>query len=424
MNVKRFVAESFHDACQKIRDELGPDAMIIQTSKVKVGGFLGLFGRWMYEVIAQAAPVSSRMLGGDGSTDAAPVTDLPAGPPPAPPPVALAAPALSMDDVAMIRHELAELRRKVDTLAPAAVALPTAPPPSAPAPGAPPPPLVGVESPTIEVLARPSTTESVALGEMMDLLTRAELDPTLTGKIRSHLLESTPVDDLENLRNLKDRVVDYLSQSLVGHTGIRVVDGQKAKAVAMIGPTGVGKTTTLAKLGAGLKFNMNLDVAFLTVDTYRIAAPEQLKKYAEILDVPIEVVFRPENMIEAIQAFSDKDVILIDTAGRNPKNRADMQDLRAFLDCGYPIESFLVLSATTKYSDMVSIQDDFRDLGASNLIVTKLDETACYGGMISLLSQLKKGVSYVTTGQNVPEDIQPATPAQLARLLFEKRLVA
>src|SRR5262249_55699998 len=150
---------------------------------------------------------------------------------------------------------------------------------------------------------------------------------------------------------LKDRVIEYLSRSLAVHQGIHVPRGSKPKVVAMVGPTGVGKTTTLAKLGAGLKFNLDLNVGFLTLDTYRIAAPEQLKKYGEIIDVPVEVVFRPENLAEAIEAYSDKDVILIDTAGRNSKNRSDMLDLRRFLDCGIPVETYLVLSANTKYSD-------------------------------------------------------------------------
>jgi flagellar biosynthesis protein FlhF len=138
--------------------------------------------------------------------------------------------------------------------------------------------------------------------------------------------------------------------------------------------------------------------------------------------VPVEVVFQPEMLSEAVKAYADKDVVLIDTPGRSPKNRSDMLDLRRFLDSGVQIEVYLVLSANTKYSDLVETLESFKDLAPTNLILTKLDETSSFGSVISMLSRCKKGVSYVTTGQSVPDDIMPASPTKLARLLFEKRV--
>ena len=507
MIVKKFVGDSFHEACQKIKDELGSDAMILQTNRVKVGGFLGFFGRWVFEVIAQAsAPAAATSApgnpaamtavagagagaagqnsggqnsGGQNSGSWGPVNPgsgpafAPMNPgsgpggqymhaPPhlavvqphafnaalAQPPVGLVSPGADpglhslhqQGDMSMIRRELDDLKTKIDLLVTAQLSQRAQVAQSGvaangwgqSAPQAPAPLPTGAaglaadlrSGNVIEVLTPPSRNETLALREMMDLLSGSELEPGLRGQIKTHLLETTVPEDLENLRTLKDRVIDYLSRSLVANKGIEIARGATQKIVAVVGPTGVGKTTTLAKLGAGLKFNLNLEVGFLTLDTYRIAAPEQLKKYGEIIDVPVEVVFNPETLSDAIKAFADKDVILIDTAGRNSKNRADMVDLVRFLDCGVPVETYLVLSANTKYSDLVDILDNFKDLTPTNLILTKLDETSSFGSMISLLSRCKKGVSYVTTGQNVPEDIMPASPAKLARLLFERRLVA
>lgn len=488
MIVKKFVGDSFHEACQKIKDELGSDAMILQTNRVKVGGFLGFFGRWVFEVIAQAsAPANATSVPGaaapgtmtagastvtsavgqtSGGWAVGPVNPA-SGPgvvpvPPAQPQLAVVQPQAMMHalvappsdpgilpiqqpagDMSAIRRELDDLKTKIDLLVTAQLtqraaaaangAMPSpgwGPSPSpAPMPAAQPTGAAGLladmrSGNVIEVLTPAGRNETMALREMMDLLSGSELEPALRGQIRTHLLETTAPEDLENLRTLKDRVIEYLSRGLVANKGIEASRGQTQKVVAVVGPTGVGKTTTLAKLGAGLKFNLNLEVGFLTLDTYRIAAPEQLKKYGEIIDVPVEVVFNPETLSEAIKQFSDKDVILIDTAGRNSKNRADMLDLVRFLDCGVPVETYLVLSANTKYTDLVDILENFKDLQPTNLILTKLDETSSFGSMISLLSRCKKGVSYVTTGQNVPEDIMPASPAKLARLLFERRLVA
>lgn len=485
MIVKKFVGDSFHEACQKIKDELGSDAMILQTNRVKVGGFLGFFGRWVFEVIAQAsAPANATSVPGaaapgamaagvsaptgvgqtSGGWATGPVNPT-SGPGPVQPQLAVVQPQAMMQalvappsdpgiltlqqpmlqqpgEMSLIRRELDDLKTKLDLLVTAQLsarahaaangAMPSpgwGPQAPAPAPTPMPSGAAGLVADmrsgnVIEVLTPASRGETMALREMMDLLSGSELEPALRGQIKTHLLETTAPEDLENLRTLKDRVIEYLSRSLVANKGIEAARGQTQKVVAVVGPTGVGKTTTLAKLGAGLKFNLNLEVGFLTLDTYRIAAPEQLKKYGEIIDVPVEVVFNPETLSEAIKQFSDKDVILIDTAGRNSKNRADMLDLVRFLDCGVPVETYLVLSANTKYTDLVDILENFKDLQPTNLILTKLDETSSFGSMISLLSRCKKGVSYVTTGQNVPEDIMPASPAKLARLLFERRLVA
>lgn len=419
MVIKKFVAETFHEACEKIKDELGPDAMIVQTTKVKVGGFFGFFGRWVFEVVAQAAIPQGPLP--QSTSQPLPIVEptVPTAQTSAQPEAPLAVlPAIQQSqEISFIREELDDLKRKIELL----VSVKASPPTTAQELAA---PHGSINPPTCDAVVPPSLAETLALKEMMELLANVEIDPSLKGQIRTHLLETTPGDDLKNLRTLKDRVIEYLSRQLVPHQGIRLDQGQKAKVVAMIGPTGVGKTTTLAKLGAGLKFNLGLDVAFLTLDTYRIAAPEQLKKYGEIIDVPVEVVFRPENLQEAIQSFADKDVILVDTAGRSGKNRSDMSDLCRFLDCGYPVETYLVVSANTKYSDLVETLEDFKDLNPTNLILTKLDETSSFGTVISLLSKSKKAVSYVTTGQNVPEDIMPATPMRLAQLLFDKRLAA
>jgi flagellar biosynthesis GTPase FlhF len=255
----------------------------------------------------------------------------------------------------------------------------------------------------------------------MQALRAAEMSEELLAEMRRYLLEVLGPRELLQPALIRERAIDYLMARLPVARGIELVKGEKGKLVALVGPTGVGKTTTLAKLAGGLAFNQKLDVAFITIDTYRIAAPEQLRKYAEIVEVPVKVVFQPEEMIELVRSFKNKDIILIDTVGRSPRNREDILDLRKFLEFGMPIETHLLVSSTTKLSDLRSILSGFQDLQYSKVIVTKTDETATFGPILSALAEQKAGISYLTTGQTVPDDILTADAAQLAALPFSRR---
>lgn len=185
-----------------------------------------------------------------------------------------------------------------------------------------------------------------------------------------------------------------------------------------VGPTGVGKTTTLAKLAANLALFEEKNIALLTIDTYRIGAVEQLKTYGEILNVPVEAVLTPEELKEAVYRHRDKDLILIDTAGRPSSDQKMMAELQSFLNCIEPAEIFLVMSCTTKSKDLIRIAEDFEVLNYTQLIFTKTDETMSLGSIVNLVKSTSKPVAYVTTGQSVPDDIEACSPRKLAKLIL------
>lgn len=179
--------------------------------------------------------------------------------------------------------------------------------------------------------------------------------------------------------------------------------------VALVGPTGVGKTTTIAKLAANFALFEGKSVGLITIDTYRIAAVEQLKTYSEIINLPIEVVYTAADFKRALQNLSDKQLILIDTAGRSQKNKQQIRELRHFFN-GRPLnETHLVLSANTKLEDLLETADSFKELNVNRLIFTKLDETNSLSNVVEVAEKLRIPLSYVTTGQSVPEDIEVAT---------------
>jgi len=188
--------------------------------------------------------------------------------------------------------------------------------------------------------------------------------------------------------------------------------------IALIGPTGVGKTTTIAKLATNFTLFGKLKVALITADTYRVAAVEQLKTFAKIINIPLEVVYNPEEIPKFIEEFQDMNLIFIDTAGRSQKNKEQIEELKKYLDYGKPDETHLVLSATTKSADNIDVVKKFSITPINRLIFTKLDETDYYGSIYNILQQLPKKISYFTNGQNVPEDIGLADPNFLVDYLI------
>lgn len=185
------------------------------------------------------------------------------------------------------------------------------------------------------------------------------------------------------------------------------------KLIYFVGPTGVGKTTTIAKLSSKFAIEEKKRIALLTADTYRIAAAEQLRTYANILEVPFRVVYTPEEILQAVEEFKQFDYILVDTAGHSHQNEEQRNSIRDFiLATGEEIEKevFLVVSATTKYSDLVGISDAYKDVHEFKLIFTKLDETTALGNLYNLHLHTGAALSYVTCGQNVPNDISSFNP--------------
>lgn len=194
----------------------------------------------------------------------------------------------------------------------------------------------------------------------------------------------------------------------------------KAKFVFFIGPTGVGKTTTIAKIASSFQLEKKSKVALITSDTYRIAAVDQLRTYANILGMPLKVVYTAEEIVEAREMFKDFDYVLVDTAGRSHKNKeqqADMEELLKVVPEDQK-EVYLVLSATTKYNDLIRITESYREITEFKLIFTKIDETSYVGNILNLRMLTNAPLSYATWGQNVPDDIGLINPQRIAKQLL------
>ncbi len=199
------------------------------------------------------------------------------------------------------------------------------------------------------------------------------------------------------------------------------LSGKKPKIIFFIGPTGVGKTTTIAKIASKYKVDYSKKVAFMTADTYRIAATEQLRVYANILDVPMSIIYSAEEMNQAIERVNDYDLVFVDTAGfshRNEGQREDMKRLMDGLDEQYEKEVYLVVSATIKYRDLLEIADIYKEIADYKLIFTKLDETTTYGNILNIKLYSGADLSYMTAGQNVPDDIEQFDTQKIVKQLL------
>ncbi|MGN1147457.1 MAG: AAA family ATPase, partial [Lachnospiraceae bacterium] len=193
------------------------------------------------------------------------------------------------------------------------------------------------------------------------------------------------------------------------------------KVIFFVGPTGVGKTTTIAKIASKFSVEEKKKVVLLTTDTYRIAAAEQLRTYASILEVPFRVIYTIEELENALRDFREYDYIFVDTAGHSQQNMAQKEATSAFVHCVDGLaekDIFLVLSATTKYRDLLSIADSYKEMGDYKLIFTKLDETTAVGNLLNLKLYTGASLSYVTCGQNVPDDIEKFNPQKTVKQLL------
>lgn len=193
------------------------------------------------------------------------------------------------------------------------------------------------------------------------------------------------------------------------------------KMVFFLGPTGVGKTTTIAKIASIFRVDQKKKVALLTADTYRIAAAEQLRTYANILEVPFRIIYTVEEIEKAMEDFKDYDYILVDTAGHSHQNTTQKESMNKFIhsvDDKAEKEVYLVLSATTKYRDLISIADSYKEMTDFKLIFTKLDETTTLGNLLNLRLYTDAELSYVTYGQNVPDDIEEFNPQSTVKQLL------
>lgn len=248
------------------------------------------------------------------------------------------------------------------------------------------------------------------------LLAKKGVSPAIRTKALGRLISTSLRDgeewtDEKTLAHLTDALADLLPDNLEQDVAIH------SQYVVLFGSTGVGKTTTLAKLAASSVLEKQKKIAFITTDTYRIAAVEQLRTYAELLNAPLEVCYTKEEFKAAQQKFADFDHVFIDTAGRNFKDGQYVRELKEIIPFERKIQAFLVMSATSKYEDMKELIKQFSSIPIDQLIFTKVDETDSLGSVMNLLAESRIGLGYITNGQNVPEDIRYLSNAAFVRLL-------
>jgi flagellar biosynthesis protein FlhF len=223
--------------------------------------------------------------------------------------------------------------------------------------------------------------------------------------------------ELSDALLLQARMARILESQIVTAGPIQV-EPDSRRLVALVGPTGVGKTTTIAKLAAHYRLKQRRRVGLITVDTYRIAAVEQLRTYADIIDLPMQVVSTPRDMRQAVQRMEGLELVLIDTAGRSPKDEVKIRELGAFLQEAQADEVHLVLSSVAHPRTLQQTAQRFSAVGTTALILTKLDEATGLGNLLPLLTGSGLPLSYLTNGQNVPDDIELAEPGRLIRLML------
>ncbi len=279
--------------------------------------------------------------------------------------------------------------------------------------------MVGQVLQTTRGVRHPSMPE--ALFECYQRLIAAEVETELAddivGAVRDEL-EPAELDDPAIVQQqVLRRLAGYIQVSSDSVRVARATDGRPT-TVALIGPTGVGKTTTVAKLAATYKLRHGKRVGLITCDTYRIAAVDQLRTYANIIGLPLKVVLTPTEMASACDALCDCDVILIDTAGRSPRDSGRIDELRAFISAARPHQTHLVLSTTSGEAALTEAASRFAPVGFDRVILTKLDEAVNFGVLVNVVRKVNSRLSFVTTGQEVPDHIEPGNAERFARFVL------
>lgn len=380
MKVKKFMAPTMPEVMSKVKKELGNDVVILNSKVVFTGGFLGLFKKKNIEVVAaiEPEPVKPKQRRVNATTESYDKrNDLNAF-------IKEESTAPSAKEQQVVLEELRSLRKWIETKAEDEQAYP-----------------VAYQSAYVDFIKR-GLDEAVVTGWIEELIADSSSDHNLVFS--------------EAKKNIEVKINDLFTRSNSGNITFN------NKFIHLVGPTGVGKTTTIAKLAAKSLLKDRKKVALITTDTYRIAAIEQLKTYAKILDIPIEIAYSIEDYQKARLKFQSYDLVFVDTAGRNFTDSKYVKELGRVVDLSRDIETYLVLSLTTKHEDLVSIYEQFEPIPLSGFIFTKKDETSSFGSIVNLVKKSNLGVAYVTTGQDVPDDIKPALPHYLTGLIMEQKI--
>jgi flagellar biosynthesis protein FlhF len=374
MIVRSYSGRSVAEALAKVRADLGEGALIIETRTVREPGLLG--ARTGYEVVAARDDAVSAL-------------------PPA-------APAREPEVRAWTPDELpgqaAGLAREIAARA------------AAPVPAVP-----GIEEELASIrrqLARLATGQGTPVGNLGDATARRLEDVELPGEITAELDEacSKAGGRLDPAR--RDEFLTLLLAR--GLPQVRVLEWEQCRRLMLVGATGVGKTTTIAKLAGELVLKRRRSVALVTIDTYRVGAQDQLKTYADLLDIPVEVASTPAQLARCLERFSGLDHVLIDTAGRSPADSARVHELKGFCRAAPGISVMLAAAATSGRAEFASVVERFSILPIEHAVVTKLDECVAPGRLYGCLRRHRLPVRLLTTGQEVPEDICAADARELA----------
>jgi len=247
-------------------------------------------------------------------------------------------------------------------------------------------------------------------------LVKSEVEVDLARKIIDSVASKVGVPSSVN--DAASVLYNTISGMLGKPETLKLREDGKPTVVILVGPTGVGKTTTLAKIAANYLLNYKKTVGLITADTFRIAAVEQLKTYAEILGIPVSVIYSSNEITDAINLYNDRDIILIDTAGRSHRNKSQFEELKALVSISNADDIYLVLSATTSNRNCREIISNYGFLKNFKLIFTKIDEAPVAGIILNIRSITGKSLSYITTGQSVPDDIEVANTDRLTKNLL------
>ena len=377
------------EALALVRRELGPDAAVLHTREVCESRLFGLLsGRRMIEVTAsRGVNVPSRLPAKESAESASEKTAASPAysrPRPATPPSllhSLPQPVVSPG----VHEQIADLQSMVK-----------------------------------ELCRRSNGGHAGDLPEELFTLFTKLIDAGVGEELAQELVErlrrESP-DKLGDSTMLQSRIAQMIEADIRAAGPIAVTPG-RCRVAALVGPTGVGKTTTIAKLAANYRLKDKRRVGLITVDTYRVAAVDQLRTYANIIKLPMQVVSAPKEMREAMRQMAGMDLVLIDTAGRSPKDEVRLQELRAFISEASADEVHLVLSSMASSRTLEQTAEQFAAVGATALILTKLDEANGLGNLLPILRSNRLPLSYLTDGQNVPDDIEVADPPRLARLIL------
>ena len=422
------------------KKELGPQAVILHTRTYRRGGLLGLGAKTVVEITAADSAVlgarkgkpsasSLRMRRGMGAAAAAPEAGAGAGFGPA---------SASAGD--LIRRTYALARAEMTpSPAPVAPAAPPLTPLAAPAPGTEQlaREMQAVKRMVEQMLRQQRQRQGPAAfqgGDMPDKLfdqylnlLKQEVTEELAEEVVQQVRATLRPEQVEQESVVRHAVLDAVARLIPTDDAagklVRSPDG-RPRIIALIGPTGVGKTTTVAKLAANFKLKQRQSVGLITLDTYRIAAVDQLRTYAGIIGVPLHVAASPAELTDALRrcAVAGCDVVLMDTAGRSQRDDPRLEQLAGYVRVANPHEVHLVLSSTCTQAVLLEAVERFAKVRTDRIIFTKLDEAVSFGVLLNVVRKVNKRLSFVTTGQEVPHHIEPGRPDRLAALMLGERI--